>query len=468
MKRLINRFVRDESGITLVIALATMTILAITTTGVIVAGTANEDTAYSSMQGRSAFQVAQQALAYGEGMVYAQVAVGTIPPNDTVYNLPTQPTSATGTYSVHTEDEVTWEVTGTGNLNGLTRTVSAYVTPAQTVTTQQLAIWNYLYEASNNNSSVGGGAVINMPILTGGDFGISGGAKILGDLEVSGKLTTSGSSTSIGSASSPISRLEILNTSNSACSILGHATAPGVGTCDGLHAGAYARSVGSTLDTNPVMPTVDFATAYANFNALTKTGCPALLFDKNTSMNNDNSTNISSILFGSTDYDCFVGNYELKWNHAAKTLLANGQFFFDGTLTPPSSVGNIVYSGLASFYFDGGVTWNTGTLCGIAGCGSGWDTANNVLFIVANCTGAGSSGCVSISSANTVVQFGVYADGTYKVNGNAGNMAPVICDQFFITGGTDTMIPILKFPPGTPAPSTSVAYTGTPPTGWSG
>ena len=47
-------------------------------------------------------------------------------------------------------------------------------------------------------------------------------------------------------------------------------------------------------------------------------------------------------------------------------------------------------------------------------------------------------------------------------------MAPVICDTFTITGGTDTLVPILNFPPGTPAPTTSVSYLGTPPTGWAG
>lgn len=468
IRRAVRRLVHEQDGITLVIAIAAMAILAITTTGVIISGTANETTAAVSTQGRSAFQVAQEALAYGEGMVYAQVAVGTYPPNDTPYNLPTQANGATGTYSVHSDDQVTWLVTATGTVGAVTHTVTAYVTPAQTVTTSQLAIWNYLFEASNNNTSVSGGAVINMPILTGGDFGISGGAKILGNLEVGHNLTTSGTGTSIGSASSPISLLEIANTANNACTILGKATAPGVGTCDGLHAGAYASSVGSKLDTVPTMPTVDFAGAYSNFMALTKTGCPANLFDKDTTMNNNNSANIGAVMFGSTAYDCFVGNNELKWTPSTKTLYANGEFFFDGQLTPPAGVGNVVYSGLSTFYFTGGVTWNTGSWCGVSGCGSNWDTKNNVNFWVANCQGAPGTGCVSITSANTIVQVGVYANGTYKVSGNAGNMAPIICDTFTINGGTDTMVPIQSFPPGTPAPTTSVAYTGTPPTGWSG
>jgi len=463
IQRLIRRFLREQDGIALVMAIAAMSVLAIATTGVIVSGTANEDTALVSMQGRSAFATAQEALAYGEGMVYAEVANGTDPPTDP-QSLPAQPNGATGTYTVSTADDITWNVVATGTLGGVTRTVSTDVTPAQTVTTYQLSIWNYLYENSNNPNSVSGGAVINLPILTGGDFGASGSTtKILNNLEVGHNLTTSGNA-QIGSASSPIGKLEVVGS----CAVNGPAKPAGTSPCDGSHNLTYAKSVGTTLDTFTGMPTVNFQAAYNAQAALTQTGCPANLFDKNTTLNNDNSANISSILFGSTNYDCFVGTNELKWNHTTKQLYANGTFYFDGTYTAGSGVGNVVYSGEASFYFTGGFTWSSGSLCGIAGCGSGWDTSQNVLFVVAECTAAPPGGCVSISSANTTVQFGVYATTTYKVSGNSGNMAPVICNQFFISGGTDTLVPIKNFPPGTPAPTTSVSYTGTPPTGWSG
>ena len=474
IQRLIRRFLREQDGIALVMAIAAMSILAIVTTGIIVSGTANEGTALVSTQGRSAFAVAQEALAYGEGMVYAEVANGTEPPTD-AQNLPTQPNGATGTYAVSSDDDITWQVVATGTLGGVTRTASIYVTPAQTVTTEQLAIWNYLYEDSNNPNSVSGGAVISMPILTGGDFGASGGSKILGNLEVGHNLTTTGN-TQIGSASSPIGKLEVVGT----CAVNGPAKPAGASPCDGSHNLTYAKSVGSTLDTATGMPTVDFAAAYAAQAALTKTGCPAGLFDTASgpsSTKMDNSVaNVATIMFGNTDYDCFVGTNEIKWNHTAKQLTANGTFYFDGTLTA-SAVGNVVYSGLASFYFTGGVTVSGGSsLCGIAGCGVGWDTQHNVLFVVAQCwanangtgpAGTIKSGCVGISGGTTV-QFGVYVATNYAVSGGSGNMGPVLSDTFTISGGSDILIPIQEFPPGTPAPTTSVAYTGTPPTGWSG
>ena len=57
MRSLVRRFINEESGVALVLAVAATFILAITTTGVIVAGTANEDTAYVSTKARSAFAI---------------------------------------------------------------------------------------------------------------------------------------------------------------------------------------------------------------------------------------------------------------------------------------------------------------------------------------------------------------------------------------------------------------------------
>jgi hypothetical protein len=466
IRQLMRRVVREQDGQTLVMALAAMSILAILTTGVIVSSTANEGTAYISTQGRTAFAMAQEALAYGEGQVYGDSAAAAGVPTDTRQYLPTQPGGLTGSWIVTSSDDVTYQITATGSTpGGVSRSVSVYVTPSQTVTTNQYAIWNYFYENSSNLNSISGSANINMPILARGDFGMAGAnSKVLNNLEVGGNLVTSGNA-QIGTSGSPISKLEVVGT----CAVNGPAKPAGTSPCDGSHNLTYAKSVGNTLDTMPTMPTVDFAGTYAAQAAMSKSGCPANLFDSDTTMNNNNSANISSILFGSTDYDCKVGpSYELKWNHTTKTLLANGIFYFDGTLTFNSNGTNIVYSGMASFYFTGGVAWQTGTICGVSGCGLNWDTTKNVLFMVANCATTPSTGCVSISSANTVDQFGVYATTTYKLSGNAGNMGPCVVDQFFLAGGTDSFLPIKDFPPGTPAPTTSVSYAGTPPTGWSG
>jgi hypothetical protein len=356
---------------------------------------------------------------------------------------------------------------------GVTRQVSADVTPAQTRTTAQYAIWNYLYENSDNPTCISGGAVISMPILSNGSMCLSGSTtKVLNNLEVNGNLTTSGNAM-IGSVSSPISRLEITGT----CAVNAPAKPPGTTPCDGSHNSTFAITVGQTLDTTPTMPTVNFAGAYTAQALSTQTGCNVggkNLFDNDTTLNNSDSANISSLLFGNTDYDCLAGANEIKWNHTTKTLTANGTFYFDGTYTSPS-IGAVVYNGLASFYFTGGFVLSSSgsSVCGISGCGTNWDTAHNVLFVVAECwqdaTGSHllTSGCVTLSGGTTD-QIGIYLTTNYTLSGGSGNMAPVICDTWKISGGSDILVPIKDFPPGTPAPTTSVSYAGTPPTGWSG
>lgn len=470
IRHVTRRLLREEDGIALVLAIAATAVLAIATTAVIVAGTANEYTAFASTKARSAFAVAQEALAYGEGMVYADLnSSPSVTPPTTTQNLPAQPGGATGTYVVSTADNVVWHVVGTGTVGGVTRTVSADVTPSTVETTQQgVPLWSYLYENDLSPPCVQGGAVISEPILARGDFCVKGGSQILNKLELGGTLTTSGSNTTIGTASSPIPKLVIANTSNTACSILGHVSAPGVGWCDGLHTGAYATTVGTTLDAAPSMPAVDFQGAYNTQAALTKTGCPAGLFDNNSTMDNS-VADVGTILFGAA-YDCKVGpSYEIKWTPSTNSLYVHGTFYFDGNLnTFPTTT---VYSGQASLYFTAGVKMGGSSgvsFCGIANCTQYWNPTQNEIIIVAGCQGiATNNGCVSLNG-NTTAQFGAYVNGAYTVAGGSSNMGPILCDNFQINGGAGLLIPFTTFPPGTPGQTSYTTVAGSPPTNWNG
>jgi hypothetical protein len=470
IERLFRRFVSEQDGIALVIALATMTILAITTTGVIVAGSSNEDTAWVSTKGRAAFAVAQQSLAYGEGMVYGDLnQAPSVTPPTTVQNLPTQANGATGTYVSSTADNIVWHVVGTGTYLGTTRTVSADITPSRTVITQQgVPLWSYLYENSLTPPCVQGGAIINEPILARGDFCVKGGSKILNILELGGTLTTTGNNTSIGSASSPVPKLKIANTTNptTACSILGSATAIGVGTCDGSHTGAYASVTGTTLDAAALMPAVNFQAAYNTQAALTKTGCPAGLFDNDSTWNNS-LTDAGTIMFGAA-YDCKVGTtYELKWTPSTHNLYMNGTFYFDGGLgTMPATA--TTYTGQASLYFTGGVRVNNSSFCGIANCTAQWNPNLNEAIFVMGCQGVQPNGGCFYIGGNSMMQVGVYSTGDYQVTGGSGNWGPVLCDTFQIAGGTNLLIPFNTFPPGTPGQTSYTTVAGSPPTGWNG
>ena len=195
MRRLIQRFLREEDGIALVIAIATMSVLAITTAGIMVAGSANEHTAWTSTQGRAAFAVAQEALAYGEGMVYADVQSSpSVTPPSTTQSLPSQPGGATGTYLV-TQSGTSWHIAATGTVGTVSRTVSVDLTPTQTTSTQSYALWNYLYIDSLScvGATLSGGTTVTMPILARGDLCLQGSStSVLNTVEVGGSLSFTG------------------------------------------------------------------------------------------------------------------------------------------------------------------------------------------------------------------------------------------------------------------------------------
>ncbi len=126
MRRILQRLVREETGVALIMALAIVTILSVTTAGILLAGTANQREAYVSAEEREAFAIAQEGLAYAEGMLYYDSANGITLPVGTLA-LPTQPVGS-GTYSASQTAGQTGLV-GTGTVGGYTRTVKAQATP---------------------------------------------------------------------------------------------------------------------------------------------------------------------------------------------------------------------------------------------------------------------------------------------------------------------------------------------------
>jgi hypothetical protein len=484
IRRLIGRFAREEDGFVLVLAIASVSILAITTTGIILAGTANESTAYFSSKERAAFAVAQQALAYGEGMVYSDVqgSPSTTPPTAT-QNLPTQPDGATGTYRVSTSNGTTWTVYASGTVGSVTRSVSVQVTPSQSVTTSSsTAIWDYgIYEndpvGSLTNCTVAGGTVVSQPIYSKGSFCLAGTtSRIFNSLQVGGKLLLQGNP-QIGSPASPIPMLRVVG----GCNVLGmsYVTA-GVTPCDGITSPVYATSVGTTLGTVPPFPTVDWAGAYATQQALSKSPnctsgggacCPPNLFDNNTTLDNSDMS-IGSAMFPSYSYQCTVGTYTINWTPAASgpsSLAVNGTFYFDGSL---SSSKTIQYTGKASMYFTGGVTWTSasGAFCAVTNCANTWGISQSdpLIVMVADCVGISlATNCVSLSG-NGHFQIYFYLTGNYNVSGSTTNMGHVLCWDAVISGGSGITTSFSDLPIGTPTSTGTTFVPGTPPTNWSG
>jgi Tfp pilus assembly protein PilX len=525
IRRIIQRFWREEDGVTLVIALATMVILAITTAGIIVAGTANEDTSWASTQGRSAFAVAEESLAYGEGMVYSDVVNGTTPPT-TTFNLPAQPGNATsGTYRATVVNSTTWHITATGTVGTVTRTVSADVTPSSTQTVQNTAIWSYIYQDSTSQClSITGNLTITVPILSRGDICLSGGSHIVNPsggsaiaVEAGGTLSDTGGS-NIGTSTSPLGGVQIAGcttwasngsctaTTSTGCTVQPtsvYTVAPGTSYCNGLQTPLWASSVNSSLSVTPAMPcigqsstlnpqcpssTASWSTLNSIYNtqqAATKTGCPANLLDNDSTLNNSlSSSKLSAAMFPSnSSYDCKVTSGstligEIKWSAtgqycASGTLTVSGTLIFDGSVNLGCGW-KVIYSGAASLYFTGTFQQSGGTwLCGIANCTTSWNPSVNAIAIVAACwsdstgTVLVTSGCVHVGNGSTA-QWATYATTNYQLDGGSTNMGPAMANTVTLGGGSMQMIPFTNLPPGIPIGSTTTTVTGTGPTNWSG
>jgi Tfp pilus assembly protein PilX len=510
IRRLLHRLARDESGVALVMALSIMMVMAVTTAGILIAGTANQREAYVSDNARQAFAIAQEGLADAEGMVYNAAANHTTPPSgsQTITDLPV----GSGTfYASVGGDNVTWTMTGTGTVNGVTRVVSAQANVPTPVTSEETAVWNYLYSDAGGCTTMNGSVTVAVPILIRGSLCLGGSFNFTGaTLETGGDISVTGSA-KIGSSGHPIQALKVGLSSSGTNTCQG--VAPGTGACNGSTSPIYASSVSEGVDTVPTMPCIgqpsswDVActgtndgtwstlhTKYTYQASLPKSGCPANLFDNNSTLDNSD-TSISSVMFGSS-YDCTIGSSsspcvndptaipaqyqavcEIKWTSSTKTLYVNGEFYFDGTLTIQ---GNTTYTGLASFYFTGGVnTTGSPTFCaasaksGNTTCTSAWDTTQDVIVMTtacwANSTGSTltTSGCVNLGG-NSVVQIGFYCVTNYLTAGGASNMGPVLSNNLALGGGAQTLIPLHYFPPGTPLENQTVYLPASKPINWSG
>jgi hypothetical protein len=486
VRRLLARIGSDEAGVALVIALMLMLILGGTTAALILPGAVNQRNSLKSADAKQAFALAETALAYGIGAAYV---AGTSGPVTTLQTIPSQSGGGTGTWQA-SKLGTEWLITATGTVDGITRVVTEI---ANTPTTNY-SVWNYLYADSTSVcTTITGGVTVSVPILTRGNVCVTSGGHYTGtQLKVGGTLTDTGGS-NVGTSGAPVSTVQIAGctawntdgscktTTTTGCTVQPSSTfsvAPGTSWCNGLQTPLWATQVLTSVDVAPQMPCIGQPTswdptcvspnagswstltsAYAAQSALAKTGCPANLFDNDTTLNNSD-TSISSAMFGSTAYDCKVGSNEIKYTPVGGscgtgTLVVSGTLYFDGSLSMGCGL-KVVYSGQATMYFTGKVKQAGGTqLCGIAGCTASWDTTTAGIIFIAGCwtnsTGStlASTQCVYVTGGSTA-QWGAYATTAYQIDGGSGNMGPVLANSLTIGGGSSTLIPFSVMPPGTP------------------
>jgi len=522
IRRLVGRVAHEEDGVALVMAIALVAILAVTTAGILTAGTANQRTTFVSNEQRQAFAIAQEALAYAEGAVYGGVdPVGAQP-------LPTQAGGGSGTYAANCSTGTCY-LTGTGTVAGVTRTVTAQLTPPSSKTVQETGVWNYLYADSTSTClSIAGGVTVSVPILARGNICLSGGGHITNGstaitVAAGGTISDTGGS-NIGTSSSKLTSVQIgectawnsdgscKTTTTTGCTVQQTtvvSVAPGTGVCNGAQSPLWASQVTTSLTVSPQMPCIGQPTTwdpqctgtsngtwtvpspgeglkdvYNTQLAATKSGCPSNLLDSDSTLNNSlSASTLTAAMFNkTTGYDCKVTSGsktigEIKWAPGSTcgsgTLTVSGTLYFDGSLDLKCGW-KVTYSGQATLYFTGTVTQEGGTsLCGIANCTSAWNPDVNGIIFIAGCwsnttgTTLASSKCVYITGGSNA-QWGAYAVTAYQIDGGSSNMGPVLANTDTIGGGSSTLIPFHQFPPGTPLATATVSLPGTPPIYWAG
>jgi hypothetical protein len=93
---------------------------------------------------------------------------------------------------------------------------------------------------------------------------------------------------------------------------------------------------------------------------------------------------------------------------------------------------------------------NNAKLCAIAACDASWDTAHNVLMLVA---GAAGPGVGFLMSNNSVYQGAAYVVADYLLRNNAVNWGPVVANRIDITNNAGQTVPLSGVPSGAPAVS---------------
>ena len=134
------------------------------------------------------------------------------------------------------------------------------------------------------------------------------------------------------------------------------------------------------------------------------------------------------------------------------SLTVNGVIFFDGKLKMRNNA-SAVYEGRGTIYTTGQIELsNNAKLCGINGCGSGWNSNLNLLAFVA---GASDDTGFEISN-NAKFQGGIYVINDIKESNNSTVWGPVVARKIEIqNNAVHEFVPLGALLPGMPAESTS-------------
>ena len=496
--RLLDRRVREESGMALVMAIGVMATIAIMGGSVALYSTSNERTADRSRADLRAYSLAQSGI----DSAVAQLANGsssTIQNADFFDSLTKTASFGTGESVTWTPTRVvggttaipsyTWRITSVGTVRNpssagsISRTVTADLRlKPTTVQTRDASAWKYVYswktgdpdgcdmELPNNPS-------VQSSFYVAGNFCLDNNSSVVGpttgspevNVNVRGDIILKKNGNDVGTAARPLTTLNVggalgckyrANPYHTPCTSVDH---------------ARPNSTAGVSVTQPVANFVDWYTEASpgpTKPCETSTGTPPT-FDSDATNGNGALTNVVH-LDTMASFTCRTGMGQLDWDLATHTLTVDGTIFIDGSIDLSS--GTVMqYNGLAAIYLSGTFLMHQTQLCGAVSAGAcdtvGWNAAQDVLLIAAKgpqdfsqCTQ-----CSALLEQGSTFQGALYGEYNLGFQNNSSVQGPMVAKEELIQNSfTFNYIPnIVNVPFGTPGNSITT-YSVVSPTNYGG
>ncbi len=477
-----RRLLAREDGITLILAVSVLTVLALTGATVVFFASANARSASHSNSNSVSYMLAEAGIDEAASILAKQgnnAFSPTLLPNS---GAPKTSTYRDGTVTwFGTFDSATsiWTITSVGRVANPTgpgtgavqRTVSAKikVNPPPPAPPETQA-WNYLYAGRTGNlcdMTLQQSGDIIAPLYVAGNLCLTNTATLSrGPVNVGGTVTLSQNGNSIGTVRSPVSEAHI----GGGCRYRGGPLNSPCSAADNVFA--------SIVDASPTLipiPPVYWDDVYANaspgpfFPCTTQTGTPPV-FDTAERIRNNSVPSVFN-LTPSTSYSCKTKAGELSWDASARLLTANGTIFIDGSITANTNGVNF-YTGQATIYTSGTFYIKTASLCAVSGtrrCDStGWDPNRNLLIIVAGGNGGQVAPGDSIQFTGATFQGALYATNAIELDTTSKLQGPVVASTISLGQASDASFPRIYLVPPTAPGNTPIWSAITAPYDYSG
>jgi hypothetical protein len=471
----ILRRLREENGMALVFAMGVMTVLAISTVGVITYTSANERHAGRSEAGQNALHLAEAGVNNSEAVLSHDssnaLAATTLSEPD-ANNCPdggdcfeqfyeggrvlwrgdfTEDASG-GSWVIHSWGVVPSDTPGAPDVvRYLKGTISVVPSPGQPL---NATAWNYVIAWGTSNTTtcdvtLTNTAHIDAPFYVEGNLCLRNTSKVYQpddespvQLIVKGKLEVAqgtGNSSKVGESSADadkIDRAEIGGGCTTAIANASHTCNPSSPTSDRV----WATTLLNSTTTSVERPTSDFEGWYENANPGPEHACNPVsatpVFDNDSILDLTGNGSAGTIdltpassytCIGKDSYGTTVG--EISWDAPSKMLTLSGAIYIDGSVTIDDNV-LMKYQGHASLYLTGVFRMSQGNtrLCAAwsgTDCDfTGWDPNEDMLIVVAH--GDDGNGNSIAFSQGIQFQGGLFAEKAIDLGQSARVEGPMI------------------------------------------